>query len=156
MSSQDIAKSRLAELRARKFGNPPDKYILCITTPTHAYVVEGRKNFTEYNNREATNTAWFEFLLGLSQLKALSALNRRYQFSHFPPGLSVPEQYYGLTMQHLQDGTICFGGRFTSQCATNSGATTLELIEYFDELANMPDDETRAHLSEFGFGVYEK
>jgi hypothetical protein len=154
--SQETTKKRLEEQTVRKFGTRPNKYILCITTPEKAYIVEGRKDFTQHNNREATMTAWFEFLLGLTKLAKISDLNRRYRLSHFPPYLHTPESYYGLTMQHLQDGTICFGGRLISNCADDNQQTTLELISYFEEIVDVQDDEVRAHLSDFGFGIYEQ
>ena len=155
MQNDFEAKKRLAEQQTRKFGSSPEKYILCIGTPTKAYVVEGRKDFSQHNNREATMIAWFEFLLGLTKCEQASDLNRRYRLTHFPPGLHTPD-CYGLTMKHVQDGTICFGGRFMSDCVNDNEDTTVELIQYFEELADLQDDQLRAHLSEFGFGIFEK
>lgn len=149
-------KQRLEDQRQKKLRTIPEKYILLIQTTTKAYVVEGQKDFTEYNNRQATMTAWFEFLLGLTHVTALASLNAKYRLSYFPPNITTPSQFYGMTIQHVQDGTVCFGGRILSRCDISSEETTVELINYFEELQMCQDDETQAHLQKYNFMVYDK
>jgi len=146
---------RLEEQRQQKLKIIPEKYILLIKTPRKAYVIEGRKDFTEYNNRQATTTAWFEFMLRLSRLSGLDSLNKKFRVAYFSPIIAMPERFYGMTLQHVQDGTVCFGGRIFSNCETDSQATTVELLAYFDELAELCDEEVRAHLEEFNFAIHE-
>lgn len=155
MSNDFIAKKRLEEQRQSKLGVIPEKYILLIKTPVKAYVVEGRKDFTEYHSRQSTMTAWFEFMLGLTKILAMDNLNRRFRVSYFPPSIKSSEQLYGMTIQHIQDGTVCFGGRLLSRCAVDNRETTTELIAFFDELNEMCDEEVRAHLQEFCFAIHD-
>jgi len=156
MNHESITKQRLENERQHKLKTLPEKYILLIQTPTKAYVVEGQKDFTEYNNRLSTMTAWFEFLMGLVKIPALKTLNQKYRLSYFPPNIATPSQFYGMTMQHLQDGTVCFGGRALSRCDVSSEETTEELINYFEELNYAADDEVQGHLQKYNFAVYEK
>ena len=156
MSNEAITKERLEAQRKGKLNILPEKYILLIQTPTKAYVVEGRKDFTEYNNRQATTTAWFEFILELSKISGLQTLNSKYRLSYFPPNISTPSQFYGMTIQHMQDGTVCFGGRILSRCDVSSEDTTVELINYFEELQFFPDDQVQSHLKNYNFAVYDK
>lgn len=156
MDKTHVTKQRLEDKRQDKLKTIPEKYILLIQTMAKAYVVEGRKDFTEYHNRQSTMTAWFEFLLGLTKINGLKTLNSKYRLSYFPPNFATPSQLYGMTMQHVQDGTVCFGGRALSRCDISSEETTVELINYFEELQYCLDDEVQAHLQEFNFAVYDK
>lgn len=153
--SQQMTKQRLEENRQKKLATIPQKYILLIQTPEKAYVLEGKKDFSEYNNRQATTTAWYEFMFSLAKHQSLTELNKKFRLSYFPPTLITPQELYGMTLQHVQDGTVCFGGRLFSHCDLSSQDTTVELLAYFDELVMVLDEEVQAILQDFNFAVYD-
>lgn len=150
------AQKRMTEEREKKQLILPDKYLLLIKGPRHAIVVEGRKNFAEYNNREATFTAWFEFLCKLARCASLERINKIFRFAITNTGIKPPPEYNVMVMEHVQDNILlCFGGRTASGANIDSQAATMELIAYFEEINKIRDDELQGILQEFGFGIYE-
>jgi len=148
-------KQRLA-VESKKKLNLPDEYLLLLKTCTQAIVVEGRKDFTEHNNRDASVVAWFEFLKGLSLIDGASRINNRYRLQYYSPLLVAPDKKYtGMIIRHKQDGSVSFGGRISNVAEVSSEATTIELIAYFQEIVQEVDDELRAHLQEYGVAIYE-
>ena len=148
-------QARLAEQAQKKKLNLPDKYVLLIKTPKEALVIEGRRDFTEHGNRDASTVIWFELLLKLSGLAALQGINKKYGLVHYSPLLAVPSGFSGMTIEHTQDGTITFRGRMFSKCNVSSEDTTLEMFSYFKEIISLPDDEVRMVLQEFCVGLHE-
>ena len=149
------AQAKLADEVRRKQTVFPEKYILSIKTPKQALIVEGRRDFAEYNNRDASTVAWFELLHKLSKLIPLNIQNTKYGLLHYSPLLKLPEGSSGMSIEHAQDGTVAFRGRIFSNCANNSEHTTLELFDYFKEIIAVNDDEVRAVLQEFCVGLYD-
>jgi hypothetical protein len=148
-------QKRLAESQERVVGALPEKYILCIKTPTKAIVVEGRKDFTSHNNREATMTAWFGFLKSVTKVAGAGTLTTRFCLRHYPPMMKAPTQLYGFTIENDQEGTIAFGGRISSHCAISSEQTTIELMDFLQEMVASRDEELQGLLQEYGVGVYD-
>jgi hypothetical protein len=148
-------QARLAEQAQQKKLSLPDKYVLLIKTPREALVIEGRRDFAEHNNRDASTVVWFELLLKLTKTAALREINSKYGLTHYSPFLSVPSEFNGMTIEHTQDGTVAFRGRMFSNCAVSSEDTTLEMFAYFKEVIASPDDEVRTVLQEFCVGLYD-
>jgi hypothetical protein len=154
--SETIDQKRMTEERAKKGLILPDKYLLLIKGPRRAIAVEGRKNFTEYNSREATITAWFQFMCKLAGCPAASKVNALFRMKIIKSVIKPPPDYYALIMEHVQEGLfMCFGGRATSMANIDSQEATLELIAYFEQINAIKDDELQGVLQEFGFGIYE-
>lgn len=142
--------------KSERLGFIPEEYLAKFTTPTSAIIVEGKKDFTQYNNRDVSVVAWFEFLLGLTKLKGLRSLNRKYRLQFFSPLIVAPDaKYVGFAIRHQQDGTISFGGRVGSLLSVSGEQATLELLSYLQEAIKCNDEETRAYLQEYGVAEYE-
>lgn len=151
-------KVRLEKEREVKGLKLPDRYLICIKTPTKAYVVEGKKDFhlgTEYGQ-----TIWFEFLSGIAKCSGpkVQKILKKFGLMLIPPGIVLPETQHLLKIEHLQDGTLLFKGRLldpTSALYSDPQRCTFELIELFQSISTVQDDELRAHLQAYGFGVYD-
>ena len=149
-------QKRMNEKRLQKELLLPDKYLLLIKGPRHAIVVEGRKNFAEHNSREATITAWFEFMCKLAECPAITKLNQDFRFTVTRTGIKPSVDHNMLIMEHIQDHQLlCFGGRVASGANLDPQAATLELMAYFETIDKIRDDYLQSILQEFCFGIYE-